>query len=91
MTRRAISPPPGPIDVPRIASMRTPADMTPTVGPKRPMETNGVVLELSVVRRGLVANADRLRDALAKMNCQPFELTSVLAAIDHVIENERNR
>ena len=91
MTRRAISPPPGPISVPRIASHKPPADMTPTVGPKKPRETNGIVLELTSVRRGLVANADRLRDALAKMNCQPFELTSVLAAIEHVIEEEKRR
>ncbi len=91
MTRRAISPPPGSVGVPRIASHRAPADMTPTVRPKRHTETNGVILQLRIVRNGLEASADRLRDALTKMNCNPLELTSVLAAIEHVIEEENGR
>jgi len=92
MTRRAIFPPPGSVQVPRVASLRAPSDMTPTVRPVRPAkETHGVVLQLATVRRGLVAGADLLRDALTKMNCDPLDLTSVLAAIDHVIEEERRR
>jgi hypothetical protein len=75
--------------VPRIESMRAPADMVPTVGPAR--ETNGIVMELTAVKRGIVANADRLRDALRTMDCSPLELTSVLAAIEHVIEEEKSR
>lgn len=89
MTRRAISPPPGSVLVPRIASHRAPTDMTPTVAP--PPKLNGVTRELTGARRTLVACADDLRAALRAMGCDPLELTSVLAAIDHVIGEEKKR
>ncbi len=89
MTRRAISPPPGSVGVPRIASHRAPADMTPTIAP--PPKISGVIRELAGARRALVACADDLRAALRAMGCDPLELTSVLAAIEHVIEEEKKR
>ena len=91
MTRRAISPPPGSMTVPRIDSMRAPADMTPTVSPRARQRDNEIVLELTAAKRGIVANANRLRDTLKTMDCSPLELTSVLAAIEHVIEEENGR
>jgi hypothetical protein len=84
VTRRAISPPPGSIRVPRVESLKAPADMAPTVAP-----TIGVRRrELEAARRTLVEHADVIRGALTELLCHPLELTSVLAAIDHVIHPE---
>jgi hypothetical protein len=76
--------------VPRIESMRAPADMAPTVAPRAARTRDGVP-QLAAARSALVANAGPLRAALAAMDCDPLELTSVLAAIDHVIEEEKGR
>ena len=91
MTRRAISPPPGSMTVPRIDSMRAPADMTPTVAPRGAKPRNGAALQLAAARSVLVAHADLLRRALTAIDCDPLELTSVLAAIDRVIEEEKKK
>jgi hypothetical protein len=96
MTRRAISPPtphvglgvsdlPGPITVPKIVTNRVPADMTQTVRPGK-----RVVLrqELEAARQALVTHAALMRDALRDLDCHPRELTGVLAAIDHVLDDD---
>lgn len=41
---------------------------------------------LQVAQHALTINAAVLRQALTEMNCHPRELTSVLAAIDHVLQ-----
>ena len=79
--RRAITPPSGSVRVPRIATMKAPADMTPTVAPPVAVRRK----DLETARRTLVTHADAIRAALATLNCHPLELTSVLAAIDHVL------
>jgi hypothetical protein len=95
MTRRAISPPPGSVQVPRVASLKAPADLTPTVAPagkRHPVADAGARRqELEVARRALVDHAAALRGALAAMDCDPLELTSVLAAIDHILDEEVQR
>jgi hypothetical protein len=77
--RRAISPPPGSITVPKVASLKAPADMVQTVAPPAYVRR-----ELESARLVLVKHADRVRAMLGEMNCSPRELTSVLAALDYL-------
>jgi hypothetical protein len=79
--RRAITPPSGSVRVPRIASLKAPADATPTIAPPVVVRRK----ELEATRRTLTAHADAIRGALMTMSCHPLELTSVLAAIDHLL------
>jgi hypothetical protein len=65
--RRAITPPSGSVRVPRIATMKAPADMTPTVAPPVAVRRK----DLETARRTLVTHADAIRAALATLNCHP--------------------
>jgi hypothetical protein len=79
--RRAISPPPGSVQVPRLDSHKVPADLIPTVAP--PSLT--CRQELETTRRALREHADSIRSMLAIVD-GPDELARVLAAIDHLVE-----
>lgn len=87
VSRRAISPPPSSVSaVPRVASLKAPADMTPTVAPPATARR-----QLAAARQALTDHADALRAALAAMDCHPRELTSVIAAIDRVLDEGDRR
>jgi hypothetical protein len=79
--RRAITPPSGSVQVPKVASLKAPADMTPTVPP--PAAARRKALEAA--RETLIVNTRAIEGALRATGYHPLELTSVIGAIDHLL------